>query len=76
MNRKSLQMKKREFNKLIKDNPEKFIRSLTDELLELDYQINRRKDELDSLPTKEDRIIKVMEILNQIRIKNQKGGVK
>lgn len=69
-------MKKREFNKLIEDNPEKFIRSLTDELLELDYQINLRKDELDSLPTKEDRIIKVMEILNQIRIKNQKRGVK
>jgi hypothetical protein len=76
MNRKSLQMEKKEFYKLIKDNPEKSIRSLTDELLELDYQINRRKDELDLLPTKEDRIRKVMEILNQIRIKNQKRGVK
>ena len=62
--------------KRLKKNQEEFIRTISNELLELDYEINKRKEELLSIPTKEDRTNKVMEILAQIRIKNQKRGVK
>lgn len=51
----------------IRDNKEEFIKSLSDSLIQLDYQINLNKDELDSLPTPKDRSKWVMDMLKKIR---------
>jgi len=50
----------------IEENREEFIRTISDKLFELDYQINVREEELLSLPTKEDRIQKVKEITKTV----------
>jgi len=50
----------------LEENKEEFIRTVSDELLELDYQINVREEELLSLPTKEERIQKVKEITKTV----------
>jgi len=50
----------------IEENREEFIRTISDKLLELDYQINVREEELLSLPIKEDRIRKVKEITKTV----------
>jgi hypothetical protein len=50
----------------IRDNKEEFIKSLSDTVLELDYQINSNREELDSLPTPDDRRKWVKDMLEKI----------
>jgi hypothetical protein len=50
----------------IRDNTEEFIKSLSDTVLELDYQINSNREELDSLPTPDDRRKWVKDMLEKI----------
>jgi hypothetical protein len=57
---------KREFNRWMKNNTVEYIKRLPSSILELDYQINRRKDELDLLPTTDDKMKMVKQIYNTI----------
>ena len=50
----------------IKENKEEFIKSLSDTIRELDYQINSNREELDSLPTSDDRRKLVKDMLEKI----------
>jgi hypothetical protein len=59
-------MKKREFNRWIENNTVEYIKGLPDDIVELDYQINRRKDELDLLPTTDDKMEMVKHIYKTI----------
>lgn len=58
---------KKEEIEWFRNNEDEFIRSLSDTFMELDYQINLNKDELDSLPTPDDRRKWVMDMLKKIR---------
>lgn len=58
----------------IKDNKEEFIKSLSDTIWELDYQINSNREELDSLPTSDDRRKWVKNMLEKIVGETQNEG--
>jgi hypothetical protein len=60
----------------IRDNKEEFIKSLSDTVLELDYQINSNREELDSLPTPDDRRKWVKDMLEKIVRETQNEGLK
>jgi hypothetical protein len=60
----------------IRDNKEEFIKSLSDTVLELDYQINSNREELDSLPTPDDRRKWVKDMLEKIVSETQNEGLK
>jgi hypothetical protein len=50
----------------IKNNKEEFIKSLSDKMMELDYEINLNKEVLDSLPTSDDRKKWVKDMLKKL----------
>lgn len=58
----------------IRENKEEFIKSLSDTIWELDYQINSNREELDSLPTSDDRRIWVKDMLEKIVGETQNEG--
>jgi hypothetical protein len=58
----------------IKENKEEFIKSLSDTIWELDYQINSNREELDSLPTSDDRRKWVKDMLEKIVGATQNEG--
>ena len=58
----------------IKENKEEFIKSLSDTIRELDYQINSNREELDSLPTSDDRRKWVKDMLEKIVRETQNEG--
>lgn len=60
----------------IKNNKEEFIKSFSDTMMELDYEINLNKEKLDLLPTSNDRRKWVMDMLKRIGEKTPKRGVK
>ena len=58
----------------IRENKEEFIKSLSDTIWELDYQINSNREELDSLPTSDDRRKWVKDMLEKIVRETQNEG--
>lgn len=50
----------------IRDNKEEFIKSLSDSIMELDYLIYINREELESLPTSDDRRKWVKDTLKKI----------
>ncbi|NVJ45990.1 MAG: hypothetical protein HWE07_02650 [Cytophagia bacterium] len=52
--------------KWINDNRNEFIEKVTTTLLQIDTEIQIRKEELESLPTKDERIQKVSEIIKSV----------
>jgi hypothetical protein len=52
--------------KWINDNRTQFIEMVSTTLLQIDSEIQMRKEELESLPTKDERIQKVSEIIKSV----------
>lgn len=62
-------LNKKELN-WIKDNSDEFFKNLRKELLKVDTEIQLRKDELESIATKKERIKRVSEIVKLVMERN------
>lgn len=62
-------LNKKELN-WIKDNTDEFYKNLRKELLKVDTEIQLRKDELESIATKRERIKRVSEIVKLVMERN------